>query len=611
MVRQSGERWWNRSRRYARREELVKEKNFAHLQANRPRIESGSHWGWLRVFAECYLLEPSKMGEIVDDIKTAESALRNCLPFLMEHMPSVEGLSRREGTLIAHVGHAACLLHFRETETLEHIDPLILRAVKTDVGGYPAYAEGELEAFEEELDRLLFSAPGSAEAFVREYIETRLSSLVDEPTDVGWLDYRTAFQPFRETLPLEWLKRFPAMPMQATQSLFGMAAKHGNRQELMLLIAQRSKELLVVPEADQPDNSTGKERRKFWLLNSFFFNQSVDSDVWNVLKADPSTLFAIEHRAGRFSSADDDSRPPLSAEKIFVVLDTYIDAWPRVHLPSAYGTGDPPAETAYRFLSDIVGRIANDLPDRSLPVLERMLADSRFADFRDVLLTMKAASARKLALQDFRAPSHVSVAALLNNNGIASVEDLRAFMLDELGNLQVWVQGAETDPIETFYPAGKRVDENTGRNRIVDRLQGRMTALSMSVVVEHQLADENRCDFTASSMIAGARRLLTVEVKGQWHKELYTAAAEQLDARYAIHPDAARQGIYLVLWFGPEEKIAGVKNKDIKTPAQLRNTILGRMPAELHAFIDVFVLDLSRKETTKRVGRTKKAVAAV
>jgi hypothetical protein len=165
---------------------------------------------------------------------------------------------------------------------------------------------------------------------------------------------------------------------------------------------------------------------------------------------------------------------------------------------------------------------------------------------------------RQLALQDFRAPHPSEINRLLDENEVASVEDLRALMVEELGAVQKWLDGSETDPLDTFYPGGKRVDENTARNRIVDRLHGRMTALGLSVVIERHMSGGNRCDITASATIEGANRLLVTEVKGQWNKELYTAASAQLDQRYAIHPDAAKQGIYLALWYGNGEKVAGL-----------------------------------------------------
>jgi hypothetical protein len=77
------------------------------------------------------------------------------------------------------------------------------------------------------------------------------------------------------------------------------------------------------------------------------------------------------------------------------------------------------------------------------------------------------------------------------------------------------------------------------------------------VIIEHQMAHATRCDFTASTSIGGSPVVLVTEVKGQWHTELYTAAAAQLAERYTIYPGAADQGVYLVLWFGAGETVAG------------------------------------------------------
>ena len=121
----------------------------------------------------------------------------------------------------------------------------------------------------------------------------------------------------------------------------------------------------------------------------------------------------------------------------------------------------------------------------------------------------------------------------------------------------------------------------------------RLKALNMSVTIEHQMKSAKRCDITTSVMLGGSRKLLVIEVKGQWHSELYTAAAAQLHERYSIHPDAEQQGIYLVLWFGDGEKIAGKKDASILSPGDLHKKVVESLPEELRVLIDVFVLDLS------------------
>jgi len=64
--------------------------------------------------------------------------------------------------------------------------------------------------------------------------------------------------------------------------------------------------------------------------------------------------------------------------------------------------------------------------------------------------------------------------------------------------------------------------------------------------------------------------------------------------RYSQHPDADNQGVYLVLWFGKDEKVANRKNVKFETPEQLKLAIETKIAPELSNLIDVFVLDLSR-----------------
>ena len=63
--------------------------------------------------------------------------------------------------------------------------------------------------------------------------------------------------------------------------------------------------------------------------------------------------------------------------------------------------------------------------------------------------------------------------------------------------------------------------------------------------------------------------------------------------RYSIHLDAEQQGVYLILWFGPDEKVAGLKKHQIKNAQAFKKSILAEMPTELAVLVDVFVLDVS------------------
>ena len=44
---------------------------------------------------------------------------------------------------------------------------------------------------------------------------------------------------------------------------------------------------------------------------------------------------------------------------------------------------------------------------------------------------------------------------------------------------------------------------------------------------------------------------LPAECKGQWHKDLWSAATAQLDRQYTRDWHAQDRGLYIVYWFGP------------------------------------------------------------
>lgn len=356
------------------------------------------------------------------------------------------------------------------------------------------------------------------------------------------------------------------------------------------LIEQRCREIFSI-QSTIPERQKEKE---FWFIRSFFFSKDSNDFVWEELRQNSKILLTFENIAGRFIHEEGKAWPKLKAEQIFKILDAFVEVWPKIELPSSYGSDDPDNERAYRFLTDIVWKIGDDEPNFSIPVLERLLSDKRFVTFHNSLKHIKFEVLRKNALRDFEAPSPMAIVEFFDKNRAASVEDLRMLMLEKLEDFQKWVRGVETDPLDTFYHNGKHVDENTVRNRIVDYLQPRMNPLNITIPVERHMALRKRCDFTAETSIEGKQNVLVIEVKGQWHPKLFTAATQQLYDLYSYHPDAALQGIYLVLWFGQEVSVAGKKIHNIITANDLKEQLRESLSSDLLGRIDICVLDLSR-----------------
>ena len=595
----SERRYTRRSKKRDRQQAELDAANIQYVNENRELVESGRHWGYLNHFAWLTLQEPSQIETKYGDTTLVKNALKNCFDFIEPDVPSLKKLAELQcasKTLeLEVILTAACLETFRSTGTLETVKPIFLAAFRTSANvHWNAVPNDQQEALTAEADRILFSTNEEAEQFVREYIEQQLKIEKCEHPQVSWLEYQDAFKFLQATLPIEWLQRFPEIKLSAQGELFDMAAQCGDRAELEKTIKQRCREIMLSCPS-RHGYSERKQARIFWLIRAFYFlPEMLPAKWWCWLVSDKNVILTFNEYSGRISQSDYQHWPALSAIKIEATLHAFFDSWPKVDLPSSWGSDSPYGEKAYRFLSEIIWKIGDDDPDNAQPVLNRLIADDRFLDFNPKLRSIRATAIRSRALRDFEAPAPPKIVALLDNNEVVTVESLRALLIQELQVYQADLDGHETTTKDIFYEKGERLGEVPATIHVAERIRLRLEGQGITVTPEHQLKNANRSDFTCSKIIDNKRRLLVAEVKGQWHKDLYTAASEQLFDRYSIHPDAEQQGVYLVLWFGVDEKVANKKNTELKTADELKQSIEDTMPNDLRGQIDVFVLDLSR-----------------
>lgn len=587
-------------KRRRRKQDENRALNIKYVQANRELVEGGRHWNCLVRFAELVLTTPDEIEHEFGDEALVRTALRNCLNFITPHVPDLLKLAELQcASKYSHsemILYAACLEIMRAKGSLEGVDLWLLKALRTHIRmHYDAVSTEERDALKAEVDRLIFPDQTSAEDFLRQYIEPQLAQSGCAHPEVELLRNDDAFSHLRATLSLEWLKRFHELALGPLDMLFETAASNCNRADLQELIAERCTDFMSA-WPNRTENEDFERQRTFWLVRAGFFLDDVPQTYWNWLKSDKDTVLLLYERAGRMYSGGHSYWPRLTSSKVEAILDAFIEQWPKVSLPNHWGTESPKEEKAYRFLTEVVWSIDADDPDNAITVLERLLADPRFADLHHNLKSIHAGQVRKMALRDFEPPSPQEIVYRLDCDEVVTVEGLRQLVIQELQNLQKAIDGGEFNSVNRFYEKGRRLDEVRSTEIIAERLSLRLEPQGISVTPEHQLKNTKRSDFTVTKNIGGKRRLLVTEVKGQWHDELYTAASTQLHERYSIHPDAEQQGIFLALWFSVDEKVAGRKVHGIGSAQDLRISIEASLPRALRGLIDVFVLDVSKPQ---------------
>lgn len=589
-----------RMKRRRRQQDVIRAANIKYVQDNRELVEGGRHWKCLVRFAELVLNTPDKIEDEFGEETLVRNALRNCLDFIAPDIPDLlkfaELQCASQGLYSETILYAACLEIMRVKGSLEGVDLRLLKALRTNIHmGYSAVSNEDRAALKTEVDRLIFPDTASAENFLRQYVEPQLAPSGCIHPELWLLSGEEVFSHSRAALSIEWLRRFCGLALGPLDTLFEIAAQYGNRDELKEVISGRCAEFM----SDWP-HPTGSEdieqKRTFWFVRAWYFLNDAPETYWDWLKADQDTALLLYERSGRMSRSDHSYWPRLTSGKVEAILDAFIDKWPKVDLPSHWGTGSPKEENAYRFLTEVIWSIDSDNPDDAIPVLDRLLADLRFADLHNDLKSIHAGQVRKKALRDFEPPTPQDVVNRLDRNAVVTVEGLRQLVIQELQDFQKSINGGEFNSADRFYERGERLGEIRSTEIIAERLNLRLEPQGISVTPEHQLKSAKRSDFTATKMIGGKRRLLVTEVKGQWHDELYTAASAQLHERYSIHPDAEQQGIYLAIWFGGDEKVAGLKKHGIGSAQELKSKIEATLPPALKGIIDVFVLDVSKPQ---------------
>ncbi|NAX45740.1 hypothetical protein CAG70_01825 [Photobacterium halotolerans] len=607
FVKEGYKKWEARtnrmSRRYKKRQNDIHAENIQYIQENQELIESGRDWNFLFHFAQSVLIKPENIVLKFGDEEIVKSTLRSCHEFIEPEVPSLNKLAElrcsSKRLYVETILFASCIEIMREYGNLDRVKPELLLALKTSFNvHYDAIDETEYNALKAEVDRLLFPNNETIEQFLRSYVEPQLADSQYSHQRVELLKYDEIFTPLQAKLSIEWLERFDELDFTALDTLFDLATQFGDGNILNEIILTRCSDFLSkFPE--QTDDEKVEQRRKFWFVRAFYFlDLKVAKPYFDWLKSDRDSLLLFEGCSSRMSRGRSSYWPNLTSTKIESILVAFFHQWPKLHLPSSWGTESPVGETAYRFLTEIIWSIGNDTSDEVIPVLNRLIQDHSFTDIQKELKSIKAEQLRKQALRDFEPPTPEKIVDLLDNNAVVTVEGLRQLVLQKLNEFQKDIDGGEFNDATGFYTKdGNGNDIHQNEVRCVQIIAGRLNLVlqpqSITISAEHQTKNQNRIDITAAKVISGKRRLLVIEAKGQWHSELYSAASSQLYERYSIHPDAEQQGIYLVIWFGPHETVAGRKNHGITSAKDLKLSIEERLPTELKSLIDVFVLDVS------------------
>ncbi len=590
------------------KQQILRDENIQYIKNNHKLIERAENFSCLRDLARFTLYWPDRIEIEFGNCQIVKTILKDCITYIEPHLLNLKKDKKINFSSPAYdletVLYASCLEIFRETGSLRKINYELLEILYLNLNEkHPIISRNENKLLKEEVGKLIFTDRSEKDKFITQYIEPEFSFSSSQKLKLNWLKNDDNFKSLRETLPLDWLNKYPQMNIENLETVFSLCVQFCSQRKIKELIFQKCFQIKLELSKECEKSNLLNAKANFWFIRAFFFLDEAEIEFyWEYLKEQEDTIFQLNNRIDSFYNSNDSLWPVLTPLKIWLILDHFIEVWPKVELSETFGTMDTSSETAYRFLRSLIWKLSQNKSEDSLLTVSKLILDKRFLDMWAELKSIRSTLIRAINLSNFKAPASELIVSFLDDDELATVESMRALIIEELERFQNDLKGSETTSKDIFYNKQyinnkisdqRRLNEIEATLRVADRLRLRLENKGITVNVEHQLKDSNRCDITFTKIIDNKRKLLVLESKGQWHEDLYNAASTQLFQKYSIHPDAEQQGIYFVLWFGENEKIANKVKHNIESASHLKEVLETKLPVELKGFIDIFVLDVS------------------
>ena len=379
-------------------------------------------------------------------------------------------------------------------------------------------------------------------------------------------------------LATEWLERFLDMPIEPETELIDRLIRSGRLEALRRAIAGRL-------------GLTDPERRRTWDAIGIVVDYEPTVARLNTSSIEPELLWHLRGcTGGHFGEPVIDLRPM----QLDWIIATLRQLWPKVDRPIGTTSSNRNPWDASNYLTHLIHRVGNDTCEDAVAALARLRSGPPDG-YTETIKIVIAEQSRIRVEAVYVPPSLEAINAIARNLLPVTAADLQTLVLEELLIAQAKVKSDDAESWRGFYDDdGVPYAEERCRDHLLGLLRQGSKAITYDP--EAHVAADKEVDIACS---AGTLRV-PIEVKGQWHSELWRGADKQLEALYTRDWRANDRGIYLVLWFGGQK----TPNKRLKNPG--KGTLIPKTADELQELlvtesrsareggVIVFVLDLER-----------------
>ena len=435
---------------------------------------------------------------------------------------------------------------------------------------------------ERELEEAVLASEADIEHFLTAYVEPQIRSGKDHVSGLYRMPREPRFSNVAVKLALKWLQTYPTAKLSVQRELLLIALHEGAAQNLEQIVRTR----LANPPA------TDAESNRMWLAAAFIIGLA---DVLEKGKAlaggDRDMLWSIKD----LMSPDRVERRGLllGVSQLEFIISEFAHSWPVVARPRSSWSGANNPWDASDYLAYCINSLGAVPSVEASSALERLEVALAGSSYSERVKHVKYSQRRLRRDNEYIPLSFEQAAQVLADAHPGNIDDLKALLMDRLEVLQKYLRDADTDGWEAFWEGQKPKIENVCRDRILDGLRPRMPTI-VDLLPETLMPEKNRSDIIAIYNGLG----VPVEVKGQWHPDVWHASETQLDDKYGRDWRADGRGIYLVLWFGnvPGKNLPGHPDglDRPQSPSELRDMLAARLKDECKGRIEIAVIDVAK-----------------
>ena len=445
------------------------------------------------------------------------------------------------------------------------------------------------DGLQEDLDARLRANPKTYEAYLRQKFEPMLAAKRRHLPGLYQFARQDIERPLSTRLSLEWLERFPGLPLNVDRELADciIHTTETERDDAWPALATIAAQRLA-------DLETGSDAEMLWRSLQFLL------DFENaIVRIPPITL---ENRDWLWSLTNSFYERYERNKRVAIIstcqlkwiVAKFRTVWPHTERPNGVRRGDTNPWDATELLEWAIYQIARDPSDEAAQALA-VLRDMPRDDYTVITQSAIAENHRARMEVRFKSPSLPELKGVLANQPPQSAGDVQSIVLDELTQLQDRLRGDALNLINNFYDdSGEPRTENECRDQMLIPLGKLPFGIQLPPEVAMPQGKRGDAAFVYGDIA------VPLEAKGQWHREVWTAASTQLDRYYTVAHKSASKGIYVVFWFGYEAsarkrlKLPPNGAPKPQTAEDMRLELQALIPTERRSDIAIVVLDLTR-----------------